>query len=171
MDPDDQPVTGKFDSLKMRTDLFCATYDESGICYTGGANGYIYAWNSTGKNIKNVRSHKGVIFSILFHIPGGKLLSGGIDEKLIKYSLPDLKIESELKFTSGVIAIDYKKEPERILVGLIDGSIIQVIVDQENYYQILLQGHHDGGIYALDLFEEGMVTAGEDNKINILELY
>ena len=152
-------------SLGMTTDFMCVAFDNSGLCYTGGANGYIYIWNNEGISENQVLAHKGVVYSLNYIEATNKLLSGGADGNVIIHTIPDMEVESEFKFTSGVISIDYLITPERLLVGLSNGSIIEVEIEEDKYYKILMESHSDGYLRAIDVIEENIVTAGEDNKI------
>eukprot|EP00826_Nyctotherus_ovalis_P045422 TRINITY_DN5031_c0_g1_i4.p1 TRINITY_DN5031_c0_g1~~TRINITY_DN5031_c0_g1_i4.p1 ORF type:complete len:629 (-),score=192.32 TRINITY_DN5031_c0_g1_i4:135-2021(-) len=155
----------KMPSMSLSTDFFCAVFDNANICYTGGANGYIYAWNSEGNSFNQVQAHKGVVYALNYIAKDNQLISGGADGKVLIFSLPDFKIIMEQDFRSAVVSVDYLSEPERVLAGLADASIVEVEVEQENYHHILMQGHSDGFLTALDIFEENLVSAGEDNKI------
>jgi len=161
------PLLCQMPSIGMTTDFFCVVYDNKGICYTGGANGYIYIWDNSGSSIKQVQAHQGVVYALNYIAETNRLLSGGADEKVLVYSLPNLNVVNEYTFSGAVISVDYHSEPERLLAGLANGSIIEVQIDQNNYYQILMQGHSDGYLTALDTTEDNVVTAGEDNKITI----
>ncbi len=146
------------------TEFFSAVYDDKGICYTGTSNGFIYVWNPDGTSQVQVAAHQGVIYSLQL-TANGKMVSGGADSRVVVHSMPDLKKEAEHKFKTQVQSVDYATEPNRILVALNDSTMIEVQLEQENYYQVLMQGHYDGHLVALDAAEESMVTGGEDNKL------
>ena len=155
----------KMPSKAMTTDFFCVAYDKNGTCYTGGANGFIYVWNSEGISPKQIQAHQGVLFALNITPDNEKLLTGGADGKVLIYKLADLSLETEHKFQSAVLSVDYATSPTRVLAGLADGAITEIQVEQENYHQILTQGHCDGYLTAIDSFEDNIITAGEDNKI------
>jgi len=164
MDSKKSPFVGKMPSLGLTTDFFCVAYDSNGNCFTGGANGLIYQWDSEGNSPNQIKAHQGVCYAL--HITNeGKMLSGGADGKILIHDLDGMKRETELKFRAPVISVDYAQNPTRILSALNDGTIIEVQVEQDNYYQIIMQGHHDGHLVALDSYEDNVITAGEDNKV------
>eukprot|EP00826_Nyctotherus_ovalis_P040187 TRINITY_DN3928_c0_g1_i1.p1 TRINITY_DN3928_c0_g1~~TRINITY_DN3928_c0_g1_i1.p1 ORF type:complete len:645 (-),score=143.95 TRINITY_DN3928_c0_g1_i1:148-2082(-) len=165
LDETKTPLLCKLPSMGMTTDFFCVVFDNSGVCYTGGANGYIYTWDSSGSTPSQVQAHQGVVYALNYIPETNQLISGGADEKACIYSLPDLRVVNEFSFHAAVISVDYQREPERLLAGLADGQIVQIEVDQENYYQLLMEGHSDGYLTALDVVEDNVITAGEDNKI------
>jgi len=166
-DSTNKSLSCKIPSMGMITDFFCAVFDNQGICYTGGANGCIYTWDKEGNNTNQIQAHKGVVYALNYIPESNRLISGGADGKVFIFELPSLEIEMTQDFRSAVVSVDYLSEPERVLVGLADGSIVEVEVEQENYHHILMQGHSDGFLTALGIFEDKLVSAGEDNKIVI----
>eukprot|EP00826_Nyctotherus_ovalis_P027435 TRINITY_DN2144_c0_g1_i1.p1 TRINITY_DN2144_c0_g1~~TRINITY_DN2144_c0_g1_i1.p1 ORF type:complete len:623 (+),score=103.27 TRINITY_DN2144_c0_g1_i1:409-2277(+) len=159
------PLICTIPSLSMTTDFLCVTFDNAEKCYTGGANGYIYVWDSEGNAKEQIQAQQGAIYALRHVDDKSWLIVGGAGGKVAVYRVPEFKVESEYKFGGVVVAVDYLEKPERLLVGLLNGKIIEVQIDQDNYYNILMESHGDGHVTALDVIEDNVVTAGEDNKV------
>ena len=77
---------GVFGDKGRITNFTCATFDLDGNCYTAGANGSVYLWNSSNQLEKEVKGvHTGEITAIAFE--QGKLITGGKDGKIVVHNI------------------------------------------------------------------------------------
>ena len=103
----------------------------------------------------------------------GKLISGGIDGKLVIHSAKGGSYTLEQTIDLGVDShpksIDYFDG--RILVGLRNGSIYELSESTPQDKKVLLQSHHEGESWGLTFSSgDGLVyTVGEDNKILVID--
>lgn len=72
-----QQKRGIFGTNGEMTSFSCVTYDDQGVCYTGGANGLIYVWNGNSLTTTFKGSTVGFVGAIRWR--DGKLYSGGKD--------------------------------------------------------------------------------------------
>jgi len=55
---------GIFGQKFQQTKFTCATFDEDGVCYSGGANGAIHIWDQKGDLGLVLKCHAGEITSV-----------------------------------------------------------------------------------------------------------
>ncbi len=76
---------GVFGDKGRITNFTCAVFDTEGNCYSAGANGSIYVWDSSNQLQREVKGvHEGEITAITHE--SGKLISGGRDGKLVVHT-------------------------------------------------------------------------------------
>lgn len=74
------------------TDGYCHNtygFTDDGIIISGGANGYLSAYDKTGSKLADFIGHTGDVWSIA--VQGDRLLSGGADQTLMLWDLKALK--------------------------------------------------------------------------------
>jgi microtubule-associated protein-like 6 len=143
-----------------QTSFACATWDNNGVCYTGGSNGSVYIWGGDdGRTCQGtIKAHRGFISAITFR--DGKLYTGGKDGKINVIDTSSKQIESTQEY-SFVRAIDLKDG--KMLVGQRDGTI--VLSDGGNRTPIM-SSHSDGEVWGLVQQADGtVVTSADDNKV------
>ena len=119
---------GLFGKSELATSFACATYDNKGVCYAGGANSLIYVWESR-ENPKTITgAHKGgFICSVRW--TNGKLYSGGKDGFVAITDTNSLTVEKTISFGNLIRAIDVVGS--KALIGLRDGTIYHVDIGTE----------------------------------------
>jgi WD40 repeat protein len=153
---------GLFGKSDLATSFACVTFDNKGICYTGGANSLIYVWESreNPKTISN--AHKGgFICSVRW--ANGKLYSGGKDGNVTITDTNSLAVEKQIAFGSLIRAIDV--EGSKALVGLRDGTIYHVDINS-GAKKVIIESHSDGELWGLASVDDNtVITSADDNKI------
>jgi len=159
---------GTFGTKGAITNFSCATFDSEGTCYTAGANGSIYTWDTQSQLDKVLKAHSSEITALIHE--QGKLISGGRDNKIIIHSTKGgeytLEKTIELENSNGTHpkSLDYYNG--KILVGLRNGSIIEIDEATEEK-KVLLASHHEGESWGLEVIPEDrmFLTIGDDNKV------
>ena len=110
-----------FGQAGTQTSFACATADDQGNCYTGGANSLIYVW--AGKSLRRTCGvHKeGFVGAILWS--SGKLYSGGKDGRVCITDTSTMECERAVEF--GVLPRAIDALGTKLVVGLRTGSIVE----------------------------------------------
>lgn len=160
--------TGKSDKgLFMKkgemTSFACATYDNNGLCWTGGSNSQIYIWS--GRELQQVikGAHSGGFVNSIRHIEG-KIYSGGKDGQVSIINASSFQVEKTLSFNKILIrSIDVKGT--NALVGLRDGTVYEVDMNSGSKNAIL-ESHCDGEVWGLAAAGDShIITSGDDNEL------
>lgn len=157
---------GTFGTKGKITSFTSATFDAEGTCYSAGANGMIYTWDSQGQLDKILKAHSSEITAIVHE--NEKLISGGKDGKIVIYSTKggEYTLEKTINLEGGSYpkSIDYLNG--KILIGLRNGSIVEINEETEEKKH-LLSSHHEGESWGLEIIPEDktIITTGDDNKI------
>lgn len=75
---------GTFGQKFPQTKFNCATFDEEGLCYSGGANGSVHCWDQRGELGLVLKAHAAECTSIV--AAQGMVISTGKDYKLTIHS-------------------------------------------------------------------------------------
>jgi outer membrane protein assembly factor BamB len=75
---------GTFGQKFTQTKFSCATFDEEGLCFSGGANGNLYCWDQRGELGLSLKAHAGECTAIA--AAEGFLVSTGKDYKITIHS-------------------------------------------------------------------------------------
>lgn len=149
------------------TNFTCATFDTEGNCYAAGANGKIYVWDANNQLDQCLKGYHDGEITALIH-EQGKLISGGLDKKILVHSTNggEFKLEQniDLGFPAHPKSLDYYNG--KILVGLRNGSIYE-IDEASGEKKLLLASHHEGESWGLEILSEDnlILTSGDDNKV------
>ncbi|TNV82525.1 hypothetical protein FGO68_gene16014 [Halteria grandinella] len=155
---------GTFGTKGAITNFLGAAFDAEGNCFTAGANGSIYVWDSNAQLDKVHKGHSAEISAIAHE--GGKLFTGGKDKKILVHSTNggDITLERTIDLdTSYPKSLDYLNG--KLLVGLRNGQIWEFSDSGEK--KLLLASHHEGETWGLEVISEDrtILTTGDDNKI------
>ena len=155
---------GIYNKNKM-TSFSCATWDDQGICWTGGSNSLVYGWGKNRKCIGTIAAHgKGFVCTINF--VSGMLLSGGKDGDVHELDTAGMCSKRKWSFNNLIRAIDCKDGT--LLVGLRNGTITQRPcgdgegIDKERE---IMHSHNEGEVWGLDMHENMVITSGDDNQV------
>lgn len=157
---------GTFGQKYTQTKFNCATFDEDGICYSGGANGGIHVWDQKQDLGLVLKAHAGDVTGVA--CAQGVLVSTGKDDMVSVFScdqgeyqfLRQIALE-QYHFASAIDVLDGK-----IVVGHDNGKIQTVNVDGSNR-EIVNASHFDGEAWGLQVVEDQgtFLTCGDDNLI------
>ena len=145
----------------------CSTFDEEGLCYSGGANGSVHCWDQRGELGLVLKAHAAECTAIVAN--QGMLISTGKDFKLTIHSANKGNFEYinqiNLAHLYHASSIDYMDG--KILVGHDNGNICTVDVDGQNLIQVNTS-HHDGECWGLEVIQETgtFLTCGDDNQFH-----
>lgn len=64
--------------------MSCATYDDDGVCYSGGANGGVYLWDQKQDLGMVLKAHAGECTAVACN--QGTLVSAGADDMISVFS-------------------------------------------------------------------------------------
>ena len=160
---------GTFGTKGAQTSFSCAAFDTEGVCYTAGANGSIYTWDTQGQLDKVVKVSSQEITALSHE--NGKLIAGSKDGKLTFLTTAggDCTVEQTIDLGgSHPKSVDYFNG--KILVGLRNGNIVEI--DEATQAQkVLLASHHEGEAWGLEVIpeEKRIVTVGDDNKVMVFD--
>jgi microtubule-associated protein-like 6 len=84
---------GTFGTKGAITSFLGASFDTEGNCYTAGANGSIYIWDSNAQLDKVVKGHSTEVTAITCE--NGKLITGGKDKKVFIHSIANGELSLE----------------------------------------------------------------------------
>jgi microtubule-associated protein-like 6 len=162
-------VKGTFGTKGKQTSMTCCTFDDEGFCYSAGANGYIMVWDQNSSLERTLKAHAGEVGAIVAE--GGKLISGGKDNKIVIYNNAngDYTLDKVIDFDSSYPkAIDFFQG--KILVGLRNGSILEINAETEEK-KSLLSSHHEGEAWGLHIIHDKgqFLTVGDDNKLMLFD--
>ena len=110
-----------------------------------------------------MKAHSGEIHAVIHE--GGKLISGGKDNKVAVFNGTDYTLEKVIELEASYPkALDYKDG--KILVGLRNASIFEIDEASEEKNR-LLAAHHEGESWGLEVVKENhsIFTIGDDNKV------
>jgi WD40 repeat protein len=96
------------------------TWDAEGTAYSGGADGRIFVWKDRAA-VDAKEAHKGYIGAI--RAVNGKLFTGGKDNRVCEWSLPDLSALRTFDFDARPLSLDFIESSGNILVSLRNGDI------------------------------------------------
>jgi len=157
---------GTFGQKYTQTKFNCASFDEDGICYSGGANGGIHVWDQKQDLGLVLKAHAGEVTAV--SCAQGVLVSTGKDDMVSVFScdqgeyqfLRQIALE-QFHYASAIDVLDGK-----IVVGHDNGKIQTVNVDGTNK-QLVNASHCDGESWGLQVIEEKgtFLTCGDDNII------
>lgn len=148
-----QKVTGT--STK---EFFCCTWDEEGNLFAGAKGGDVFT--SNGNTYVTVKKNA-IIYAI--NACDGLVMIGMSDGQLYVHDKA-LKPCFTVNTKSTPRALD--KNGDEILCGLRNGTICTVSVSGKAVKATLMQSHHDGEIWGLDVLENGdILTTCDDNKV------
>lgn len=99
------------------------------------------------------------------------MISGGKDNKIVIYSARggEYSLEKTIDFeTSYPRSLDYFNG--KILAGLRNGSIFEIVEDTEEK-KLLLASHHEGEAWGIEVIpeENTLMSIGDDNKIMVYD--
>lgn len=157
---------GTFGTKGAITNFLGAAFDTEGNCYTAGANGSIYVWDSTAQLDKVHKTHSAEISAITHE--SGKLFTAGKDKKLLIHSTAangEITLEKSIDLEGSYAkSIDYLNG--KILVGLRNGQIWEYS-ESSDEKKLLMASHHEGESWGLAVISEDrtILTTGDDNKI------
>ena len=151
---------GIYDGNKM-TSFSCATWDDQGICWTGGSNSLVYAWGKDRKCMGTIAAHgKGFVCTINF--VNGMLLSGGKDGDVHELDRAGMSSKRKWSFNNLVRAVDCMDD--KLLVGLRNGTIVERPcgggADNE-----IMHSHNEGEVWGLDTYQGNVITSGDDDQV------
>lgn len=149
-----------FGQAGTQTSFACATADDQGNCYTGGANSLIYVW--AGKTLRKTCGvhEQGFVGAILWN--SGKLYSGGKDGRVCITDTSTMECERVVDFGVLPRAIDILGT--KLIVGLRTGSIVECDLDSGEQ-RTLMESHNDGEVWGLDIESDFVYTTGDDNQV------
>ena len=162
-------VKGTFGTKGKQTSMTCCTFDDEGICYSAGVNGFIMVWDQNSQLERTLKAHAGEVGALVAE--AGKLISGGKDNKIVIYNnvngnyTLDKVIEFDSSFPKAIDCFNGK-----LLVGLRNGTIIEIDIATEEK-KTLLSSHHEGEAWGLHIIEETkqFLTIGDDNKLMLYD--
>lgn len=142
---------GTFGAKFDQTRFNCASFDENGLCFSGGANGNIYCWDQRGELGLVLKAHSGECTALVAN--QGMLVSGGKDNKICVHSVDKGNFEylRTVSAPAGLAAptsIDFLDG--RILVGHGNGRIGVVAADGAGDYSVESVAHHSGEVWGLE---------------------
>lgn len=157
---------GTFGQKFTQTKFNCATFDEDGICYSGGANGGVHIWDQKQDLGLVLKAHAGECTAVT--CAQGMLVSTGKDDMLSVFSceqgeyqfLRQIAME-QYHFASSIDILDGK-----VLVGHDNGKIQTVNIDGTGK-QLVNASHCDGESWGLHILDDKgtFITCGDDNII------
>lgn len=137
----------------------CTTWDEDGLCYTGGANSHIYIWE--GRNLKSNYDVHGKGFVCAIRYCEGKIVSGAKDGKVVISCPKEQKAEREIDVNCLVRSVDMHNG--NIIAGLRNGTIVEI--NSSDKITEVMKSHSDGEAWGLDIADDdNFVTTGDDNQ-------
>lgn len=139
----------------------CVTWDDNGMCYTGGANSHIYCWE--GRDLSGHYDVHGRGFVCAIRYVDGKIISGAKDGKVVISCPKEQKAERSIDVGCLVRSVDMANGT--IIAGLRNGTILEI--DGSDNTTEIMKSHSDGEAWGLDIADEGhFVTSGDDNQVN-----
>jgi WD40 repeat protein len=147
--------------------FLCATFDEDGICYSGGENGAVHCWDQKGELKLVLKAHLGACTAVA--ASEGLLISTGKDFKVTVHSASKGQFEYlrqiPLQHQSMASSIDYMQG--KILVGHDNGRICTVDVNGGEHITQNVS-HHDGESWGLEvIIKKGtFLTCADDNEFH-----
>jgi microtubule-associated protein-like 1/2 len=139
----------------------CVTWDNKGLCYTGGANSHIYCWD--GRNLKSTYDVHGRGFVCAIRYCDGKIISGAKDCKIVISDPSEGKCLKEIDVGCLVRSVDMKDDG-CILAGLRDGTILEISKAGDKCE--IMKSHCDGEAWGLGIVDDDcFVTSGDDNQL------
>lgn len=155
---------GAFGPNFTQTKFTSASFDEEGICYSGGANGAIHCWDQRGELGLVLKAHAGECTAVI--CKQKTLVSSGKDFKICVHTSDKGTFEFVKQISMDTMyhasSIDFMDG--KILVGHDNGRIATVMLDTEEQ-KIEGISHHDGEVWGLETFPEKgtFMTSGDDN--------
>ena len=128
--------------------------------YAGGSNGKIYVWRNP-ELLKVLNAHNQIIQVISF--VNENIISGSNDHSL-KICDFEGSLIKEMKLSTIPKAIDFNGT--EFVIGGLNGSIYTCSHDLSNFKEIV-SSHSSGELWGLEIFEDKVITSGEDNQIKV----
>lgn len=137
--------------------MSCVAADGKGNVHVSSVSGKVYVFNGT-KVVNKITPHKGKINSMVIY--DNIMLTAGDDCRVLVSEVGSYKTSCEIKTKAIPRAADILGN--LVVVGDIKGGIT-LYKDGKEVDSWL--GHHEGEVWGLDLAENLIVTAGDDNKV------
>jgi WD40 repeat protein len=143
----------------------CATFDEDGICYSGGYNGSVHCWDQRGELGIVLKAHAAECTAIV--CSEGILISTGKDFKITVHTAIKGKFEYvrqiNLVHSHCASSIDYMGG--KILIGHDNGRICTTDIEGKEIITHNIS-HCDGEAWGLEIIpnQGTFLTCGDDNQ-------
>lgn len=152
--------------------LSVAISSDSSKILSGGKDGLVVMWDiHSGKALKVIKAHDGVVTSVKFHPASELVISAGSDNKIVVYDYKEEKVKySLLGHQDDVLALALNSDGTILASGGADKSIILWDLQTGNRLQRMTE--HKSWIRALAFNGEGnkLLSAGDDSKISIWKM-
>jgi len=155
---DIQNKTHKLGTGHNAASFSCVTFDNKGVCYAGGINGQVFVFKGNAV-AATVQCHKGIIHTM--NCIEGQIMTGGADRNLCIF---DNNMKKLATHTLPSVPRALDKKGAEILIGMRNGTI--ALLKDGKITSELLNSHHDGEVWGLEVLETGEVlTSCDDNKL------
>uniref|UniRef100_A0A6Q2ZEV6 EMAP like 6 n=1 Tax=Esox lucius TaxID=8010 RepID=A0A6Q2ZEV6_ESOLU len=169
------PKRGIFGKTGDLQTILCLATAKEGVTYSGALNGDIYVWKGLNLARTVQAAHGAGIFSM--HACEEGFATGGRDGCVRLWDMdfkPITKIdlrETEQGYKSlSIRSVCWKAD--RVLMGTQDSEIFEVMVRDRDKPLLLMQGHSEGELWALDLHPKQpvAVTGSDDRSVRLWSL-
>ncbi|KAK7902027.1 hypothetical protein WMY93_018796 [Mugilogobius chulae] len=169
------PKRGIFGKTGDLQTILCVAAAKDDITYSGALNGDIYVWKSLNL-IRTVQAAHGAGIFSMFSCEEG-FATGGRDGCIRLWDIdfkPITKIdlrEAEQGY-KGLSIRSVCWRADRILAGTQDSEIFEVMVRDRDKPLLLMQGHSEGELWALDVHPKKplCVTGSDDRSVRLWSL-
>ena len=112
------------------------------------------------------KSHKNPVSCIALSHDGQWLLSGSLDESVVKiWNVPDVSILHELdRHSHGVSCVAFSKDEKFALSGCRGGKVVVWPIKPDFATEIVLEGHTNAITAVLMLYDNEVVISGSEDK-------
>ena len=124
--------------------------------------------------VQSFKSHKNPVSCIALSHDGQQLLSGSLDESVVKiWSVEHVAVEHELdRHTSGVTCLAFSKDDKFALSGCRGGGVVVWPIKPDLVTETVLEGQHSNAVTAVIMIydNEVVISGSEDKTILVWEL-
>uniref|UniRef100_A0A3Q1EQL2 EMAP like 6 n=1 Tax=Acanthochromis polyacanthus TaxID=80966 RepID=A0A3Q1EQL2_9TELE len=162
------PKRGIFGKTGDLQTILCVSVAKEELTYSGALNGDVYVWKGITL-IRTVQAAHGQAGIFSMHACEEGFATGGRDGCIRLWDVdfkPITKIdlrEAEQGYKLSIRSVCWKAD--RILAGTQDSEIFEVMVRDRDKPVLLMQGHSEGELWALDLHpKQPVAVTGSDDR-------